>query len=620
MTIYTTLFNQKFGSSNEPINASFEFDKDFTSDGFNDIYVTLSLNPAANSGTEDMLGVAFDVGGHDTSGLQIVNIDRSEQSNTQTLSTFNPTVVIGANQVSDSGPLNPGFNTSGSGSAEPYDVGIKFSEQGSGEGIVQTATFVIRKPGANLDKSLIENTNWWVRLQSTNGGADSAKTGGFIGTIPGGPTPPPPNPSIFIDKVTNGADGLNILAGQQITWTYNVSNIGNVPLSGISLTDDKEGIITNFISGDANNNTLLDTDEVWTYTKTGIAQPGSYSNTGSVTGSYNGTPVNSSDPSSYFGASPSMAINKVTKSGSVQGDGLLIPQGSPISWLYTVTNTGNVPLSNVQVTDDKGVVPVYQSGDTNQDNKLDLTESWVYSANGTAILGGYQNIGTTTGSYTDDLTNPATPTASDPSSYTGKLPPGARTPGFWQNHFEVWDGVTSNDSSFAGRSDFPTSDLLLPPYSAATFDPITGQTALGLLVGDSNRNGKTDVGENTLFYTLQEAQTIVSANQSVQQDRRYSINRALVASWLNYLAVNPAPTVDMSQAITWLKKYTPDENGDGKGDGNLSLQASTYKIAASSPAWANATNTYNGLPTGEVIKNKLDSYNNTGLFGPQPII
>jgi hypothetical protein len=618
MTIYTTLFNQKFGSSNEPINASFEFDKDFTSDGFNDMYVTLSLNPAANFGTEDMLGVAFDVGGHDTSGLQIVNIDRSEQSNTQTLSTFNPTVVIGANQVSDSGPLNPGFNTSGGGSAAPYDVGIKFSDQGLSDGIVQTASFVIRKPGVNLDKSLIENTNWWVRLQSTNGGGDSAKTGGFIGTIPGGPTPPPANPSIFIDKVTNGADGLNILENKLITWTYTVKNIGDVPLSGVTVTDDKEGSITNF-SGDANSNGLLDTNEVWTYTKTGTAQAGNYSNTGSVTGNYNGTPVNSSDPSSYFGARPSIKIDKVTKSGSVQGDGLLIPQNSPISWIYTVINDGNVPLSNVQVTDNKGVVPVYQSGDTNQDGKLDLTETWVYSANGTAILGSYQNIGTVTGSYTDDLTNPATPTASDPSSYTGKVPPGARTPGFWSNWTAVWDGVASNDSSFANKSGFPTSDILLPPYSAATVDPVTGQTALGILVGDYNRNGKTDAGENTLFYTLQEAQTIVSADQKVQQDVRYTIDRSLVASWLNYLAVNPAPTGDMNQAIAWLQKYTPDENGDGKGDGNLSLQASTYKIAASSPAWANANNTYNGLPTGEVLNNKLDSYNNTGLFGTQPI-
>ena len=618
MTSYSTLFNQQFGASNEPIHADFDFDQDFTGDGFNDIHVKLSLNAGANSDTEDMLGVAFHVANNATNGLDIVNIVRSEQSNTQTLSTFTPTFVIGPNQVSDSGPKNPGFNTSGSGSAEPYDVGIKFSEQGSGEGIVQTATFVIAKPGANLDKSLIENTNWWVRLQSTNGGADSAKTGGFIGTIPGGETPPPPNPSIFIDKVTNGADGLNILAGKPIIWTYKVSNTGNVPLSGVSLTDDKEGIITNF-SGDANNNTLLDTNEVWTYTKTGTAQAGNYSNTGNVTGTYNGTPVNSSDPSSYFGASPSMAIKKVTKSGSVQGDGLLIPQGSAISWIYTVTNTGNVPLSDVKVTDDKGVVPVYQSGDTNQDNKLDLTESWVYSANGTAILGSYQNIGTTTGSYTDDLTNPATPTASDPSSYTGVRPPGARTPGFWQAWTAVWDGVASNDSSFAGRSDFPTSDILRPPYSAATVDPVTGQTALGILVGDYNRNGKTDAGENTVFYTLQEARTIVSADQKVQQDVRYTIDRSLVASWLNYLAVNPAPTGDMNQAIIWLQRYTPDENGDGKGDGNLSLQASTYRVPASSPAWSNATNTYNGLPTGEVLNNKLDSYNNTGLFGTQPV-
>jgi hypothetical protein len=960
MAIYTTLFNQQIGATNEPINASFEYGQDFTGDGFNDIKVTLSLNGAANSGTEDLLGVAFHLAGDAVSGLQIVDIARSEQSNTQTLSTFNPTVVIGANQVSDGGPLDPGFNTTGDGSAEPYDVGIKFSEQGSGEGIVQTASFVIRKPGANLDKSLIENTNWWVRLQSTDGGGGSAKTGGFIGTIPDGG--PPPNPSIFIDKLTNGADGLNLLANQPITWTYKVSNTGNVPLSGISLTDDKEGSITNF-SGDTDSDGLLDTNEVWTYTQTGTAQAGNYSNTGNVTGSYNGTPVTASDPSSYFGgapaftiekltngydgkdiltgqpitwtynvtntgnigltnlqvtddngtplnpsddfvvgtiaslpvgsnqtlqkastaitgayanigtasntytdgagnstnlsvtdpsnyfganpaltinkltngfdgkeilagrpitwtyqvtntgnvnltnvqvnddngtpantsddfvvgtianlasgqsttlqkpstaitgaytnigkasntytdglgnstnlsatdpsnyfganpaltinkltngfdgkqilagtpitwtyevkntgnvnltnvqvkddngtpantsddfvvgtiaslasgqsttlqkpstavpgaytnigkasntytdgvgnstnvsatdpsnyfgANPSIKINKVTRSTPAQGDGLLIPQGSAISWIYTVTNTGNVPLSNVQVTDDKGVVPVYQSGDTNLDGKLGLTESWVYSANGTAVLGSYQNIGTTTGSYTDGLNNPATPTASDPSSYTGVRPPGARTPGFWQNHFEVWDGVASNDSSFAGRSDFPASDILRPPYSAATVDPVTGNPTLGILVGDYNRNGLTDAGEKTLFYTVAEARAIVSASLTVQQDRRYTIDRSLVASWLNYLAVNPAPTGDMNQAIAWLQKYTPDENGDGKGDGNLTLQASTYRVPASSPAWSNGTNTYNGLPTGEVLNNKLDYYNNTGLFGTQP--
>ena len=417
MAIYTTLFNQQFGASNEPIDALYILDQDFTGDGFNDIKATLSLSPAANSGTEDLLGVAFHVA--NTQGLQIpLNlIQRSQQGNAQqTLSTFNPTVVIGANQVSDSGPLNPGFSTSGAGSAEPYDVGIKFSEQGSGEGIVQTATFVIGKPGANLDKSLIENTNWLVRLQSTDGGADSAKTGGSIGTIPGGPTP---NPSISIDKVTNGADGINLLAGQPITWTYAVSNTGNVPLSGVSLTDDKEGTITNRISGDTDSDSLLDTNEVWTYTKTGTAQAGSYSNTGNVTGSYNGTSVTDSDPSSYFGAAPAFTIEKLTNGY----DGKDILTGQPITWTYKVTNTGNIGLTNLQVTDDNGT-----PGNTSDDFVVGSIASLPVGSNqtlqkaSTAITGAYANIGTASNTYTDGSGNSTNLTATDPSNYFGANP------------------------------------------------------------------------------------------------------------------------------------------------------------------------------------------------------
>jgi hypothetical protein len=611
METYSTLFDQKFGSSTEPIHAVFDFAQDFTGDGYNDIQVMLRLNAAANSGTEDMLGVAFHVAGDAVKGLEIpLNlIQRSQQGNAgQTLSTFTPAVVMGANQVSDAnGFINPGFSTSARGSAEAYDVGIKFSDQGSEEGIVQTASFVMSKPGANLDKSLMEGTNWLVGLDSTDGGNGVAKTGGFIGPIPGGETALTPNPKILIDAVTSGADDLSILESREIIWTYTVSNIGNVPLSGVSLSDDKEGSITNPISGDTNSDGLLDTNEVWTYRKTGTAQAGNYSNTGSVTGSYNGTPVTASDSSSYFGARPRMAIDQVMQSTPGQGDSA---QGSPIK--YTVTNTGNVALSNVQVADNRGMVPVYQSGDTDVDGKLDLTESWVYSASGTGTFGDSQNIVRTIGSYTDGLNNHATPTAFASISDIGMQPPGARTPDFWGNHSEMWDGNAS-------------SDILLPPYSAATVDPVysvdsvTGQTTLGILVGDYNRNGQTDADENTLFYTLEEAQTIVRADREVQQDVRYTIDRSLVASWLNYLAVNPAPTEDMNQAIALLQTYTPDENGDGKGDGNLSLQASTYAIPASSPAWSNATQIYNEFPTGESIHNKLDSYNNTGMFGTQPI-
>jgi hypothetical protein len=179
---YTTQFAEQLGSSNEVINATFQYCEDFTGDGANDIKVSLSLAPGSNSGTEDMIGVAFDIQNDAVAGLSVTDIQRATANGT--LSTFTPTTVIGANQVSDGGPLDPGFNTSGGGSDEPYDVGIKFSDEGSGEGIVQSASFVLTGTGDLDGEALLENTDWWVRLQSTDGGEESAKTGGAVGDLP----------------------------------------------------------------------------------------------------------------------------------------------------------------------------------------------------------------------------------------------------------------------------------------------------------------------------------------------------------------------------------------------------------------------------------------------------
>ena len=52
--------------------------------------------------------------------------------------------------------------------------------------------------------------------------------------------------------------------------------------------------------------------------------------------------------------------------------------GGPVAFEYAVTNEGNVPLSNVGVTDSEYVGPTYQSGDTNTNTLLDLTETWIH--------------------------------------------------------------------------------------------------------------------------------------------------------------------------------------------------------------------------------------------------
>src|SRR5262249_28076356 len=108
-------------------------------------------------------------------------------------------------------------------------------------------------------------------------------------------------------------------------------------------------------------------------------------------------------------------------------DGPIVEVGSTVTWTYNVSNPGNEPIANVNVTDSvAGVTPApvlvtfmgnpYNTGDTNHNNLLDPGEVWQFTASGTATLGQYSNVGTVTGTST--ITN--TPvTANNPDHYFG---------------------------------------------------------------------------------------------------------------------------------------------------------------------------------------------------------
>jgi hypothetical protein len=51
-----------------------------------------------------------------------------------------------------------------------------------------------------------------------------------------------------------------------------------------------------------------------------------------------------------------------------------------ILYTYEVANCGKTALSNILVTDDKAGTAIYQSGDTNGNNMLDINETWVFTA------------------------------------------------------------------------------------------------------------------------------------------------------------------------------------------------------------------------------------------------
>jgi uncharacterized repeat protein (TIGR01451 family) len=123
---------------------------------------------------------------------------------------------------------------------------------------------------------------------------------------------------------------------------------------------------------------------------------------------------------SLAGSTSPAAINIVKKTNGTDNNsptGPYIPIGAPVTWTYEVTNPGTVPLNNITVTDSMGVTTAYVSGDTSNIGVLDLTETWLYQASGTAVAGQYSNIGTATG-YSGGF--PVSDT--DPDHYFGSSP------------------------------------------------------------------------------------------------------------------------------------------------------------------------------------------------------
>lgn len=78
--------------------------------------------------------------------------------------------------------------------------------------------------------------------------------------VVGEPTVPP------LIHVTKIPDTLTLpIGGGSVTYTETITNPGTVPLSAVSITDDKCNPVT-YVSGDTNEDELLDPTEAWVYT------------------------------------------------------------------------------------------------------------------------------------------------------------------------------------------------------------------------------------------------------------------------------------------------------------------------------------------------------------------
>ena len=179
------------------------------------------------------------------------------------------------------------------------------------------------------------------------------------------------NPKLSVSKTgvfnDRNADGI-AQVGEQITYTFNVENIGNVTVSNITITDALVTVSGGPITLNPNQNDTTTFTALYTIKQSDL-DAGIVTNTAIASGvSPNGTTVKdtSDDPNNGTNQDingngepddatvtpvPGKGIISLIKVALAPADGAYDTVGEAINYKLTVTNTGNLTLTNVIVTD-----------------------------------------------------------------------------------------------------------------------------------------------------------------------------------------------------------------------------------------------------------------------------
>ena len=193
-----------------------------------------------------------------------------------------------------------------------------------------------------------------------------------IPPVPAQPRPSLPNPLISVKKVPTP---LALPTGPgSVTYDYTVLNIGTIAMSNITVVDNKCSAVT-YVSGDIDGDSNLDVNEVWNYRCT-MALSQTTTNTVTATGQASGSvAVDTANATVIVGVPIVPPLIHLVK----RPDAFVVPVNGGVMYTYTVTNPGAMPLSNVSVVDNKCAPLSGRSGDINNNNMLDISETWTYT-------------------------------------------------------------------------------------------------------------------------------------------------------------------------------------------------------------------------------------------------
>ncbi|MGV6810060.1 MAG: DUF7507 domain-containing protein, partial [bacterium] len=204
-----------------------------------------------------------------------------------------------------------------------------------------------------------------------------------------------------------------ITSGTAVDYQIRVTNTGNSPLANVQMEDHLSACNALLVdAGDNDANNILSPAEVWVYECSNVvttvdtynlatveAQPSN--SDGSVL--LDQSPVDAEDPANVRlrRSQPAISLKKYVVDNGTDADAqdamsaVIIDANSDVDYRLVVRNLGDVTLGNVQVTDHlQGCTLSAVSGDTNNNTRLETTETWEYTCTVSGVNTDLYNLAT----------------------------------------------------------------------------------------------------------------------------------------------------------------------------------------------------------------------------------
>ncbi|WP_313405296.1 hypothetical protein [Aeromicrobium sp.] len=153
--------------------------------------------------------------------------------------------------------------------------------------------------------------------------------------------------------LVKSASGTPTKVGDQVTYSFKVTNTGNTTVTGVAVTDPLVGAVSCPTGSLAPAASVTCTAAAYTVTQADV-DAGTVVNTATATGTGpGGTPVPASTSSTGKTATPIAADAGITVA-LAHSTNLISTVGQTITYTHTVTNNGDVTLSGVSLTDTLG--------------------------------------------------------------------------------------------------------------------------------------------------------------------------------------------------------------------------------------------------------------------------